>query len=134
MYNEYSLAKSIRTSLFLGFALLLFNPMAAIACQTTGAQEAPIKVEETDMPVNGIREEMIPLELVSPSPTPVVHAVTGTTSWRATPTMEERIWNSDLIVQAKLLTVEAKTRIVPSEEGVKPTYVPVVELVFHVDE
>ena len=103
--------RALTTRLFLGLSLLVLGATASIAC--------------------GIG---IPKEPVSPSPTPVVHAVTGTTSWRATPILEERILNSDLIVRGKLLTAEAKTREVPGKEGEKPTYVPVVEFVFQVNE
>ena len=107
------------TRLFLGFALLLLNAMAAIACQTMEPQ---------------VSSDVTPSELASPSPTPESHSMTAPIAWKATPILEERILTSDFIVQAKLLTAEAKTRTVPGEEGVEPTYVPVVEFVFQVDE
>ena len=111
MHNGNSPVIALTTRLFFGLSLLVLGATASIAC--------------------GIG---IPKEPVSPSPTPVVHAVTGTTSWKATPVLEERILNSDLIVRGKLLTAEAKTREVPGKEGEKPTFVPVVEFVFQVNE
>ncbi len=54
--------------------------------------------------------------------------------WRVSPSIEEQIFRSDVIVRATLQTATAATETLPSDPGVAPTYLAVQELRFTVHE
>ena len=69
----------------------------------------------------------------APTPTPEIWIETDRT-WYVSPSLEEQILDSDVIVRASLVSATAVTETVPSGEGISPTYRPVHELRFTVHE
>ena len=71
-------------------------------------------------------------EVLVPTPTPRSQ-VAQNTIWSVSPSIEEQILTSSVIVRASLLSAAA-TETVPSDEGVASTFRPVQELSFRVHE
>ena len=70
-----------------------------------------------------------------PSPTPETVEYSINPTWWVPPSLEEQIFESDVIVRASLLSAAAGTETVPSADaGVSPTYRPVQDLRFTVHE
>ena len=72
-------------------------------------------------------------EVLVPTPTPRSQ-VAQNTIWSVSPSIEEQILTSSVIVRASLLSAAAATETVPSDEGVASTFRPVQELSFRVHE
>ena len=72
-------------------------------------------------------------EVLVPTPTPRSQ-VAQNTIWSVSPSIEEQILTSSVIVRASLLSAAAATETVPSDAGVASTYRPVQELRFRVHE
>ena len=71
--------------------------------------------------------------LRAPTPTPHVHGPSNVT-WQVSPSIEEQVFRSDVIVRATLQSATAATETLPSNPGVAPTYLAVQELLFTVHE
>ena len=74
--------------------------------------------------------------LLAPTPTPdmsPLEALYFPTVY-VSPSLEEQVFESEVIVRASLLSTAAATEPVPSDPGVAPTYRPVQVLTFQADE
>ena len=71
--------------------------------------------------------------LRAPTPTPHVHGPSNAT-WRVSPSIEEQVFRSDVIVRATLQSATAAVETRPGDPGVAPTYLAVQELRFTVHE
>ena len=76
-----------------------------------------------------------PAVLLAPTPTPEVFiSVSIDEAWTVSPSLEEQIFDSDVIVRASMASASTGTESVPSDPGVAPTYRPVQSLRFTVHE
>ena len=92
---------------------------------------APTPTPETHGPRNPSAKNVVD---VRPTPTPEIHVLHDAT-WYASPSLEEQIYRSRVIVRASLKSVTATTETVPSQgAGVAPTYRPAHELRFTIHE
>ncbi len=72
--------------------------------------------------------------LLVPTPTPRILSHTIDRAWLVSPSLEEQIFTSEVIVVASLLSATARTETVPSDPGVTPTYRALQVLRFRVHE
>ena len=120
--------------------------LPAVTKSTTDLSNAP-SVSELPLPTPTVRflpPSINPTSTVSrappaseflliPTPTPRVALLINST-WLVSPSLDEQIYGSDVIVRVSLLSVAAMTETVPSGEGVAHTYRGVQELRFTAHE
>ena len=107
--------------------------LAAAACGQDDAQAPAPTGVVTPAPTSTPGTAARPALLV-PTPTPYVHGSTPSDIWYVSPSLEEQIFASDIIVRASFTSASTSTETVPSGPGVAPTYRAVNLLRFTVHE
>ena len=106
-------------------AVMTLALCALIACGGNPAPSGPAQEFSSPAPA-----------LLAPTPTPAIFGGSGAHNpiWNVSPSIDEQIFTSSVIVRASLLSATAGTETVASGEGVAPTYRAVQELRFTAHE
>ncbi len=75
-----------------------------------------------------------PATLLVPTPTQIPDAVMLAPYWDAKPSLDQLIFKADAIVWARPPSISGKSKTIPGEEGVAPTYRPFIEFEFELVE
>ena len=97
----------------------------------TETRTAPIQTPPSYTPASA--ESSAPLLVPTPTPGPF-HFVSAVPYGPGVPTLDENIFHADVIALVRPPAVEGKSKTVPSEDGVAPTYRPLTEFQFEVVE
>ena len=103
LYARNNMERPLRRALL----TLAFCALMAVAAACTS----------DDAPVPGSTQA-----LSVPTPTPQILSHSIERTWLVSPSLEEQIFTSKVIVRASLLSATAGTETVPSDPGVAPTY------------
>ena len=99
-------------------ALVVGLVVGVVACE--GTEESVASPTVTDM---------VDVQLVAPTPTPHIQVLINPI-WYVSPSIDEQILTSKVIVVASLQSVTAATEAVSSGKGVASTYIPLQKLKF----
>ena len=102
---------------------------------TRASSDATVSVATPTLAAPSKNSGESPESLLVPTPTPgAFHFVSAVPYGPGVPSLDENIFHADVIALVRPPTVEGKSKTVPSEDGVAPTYRPFTEFQFEVSE